>query len=172
MNSETTATTTLARARGEIHLTGTIDLACPAAEVWAIVADYGRDPEWRRGVATMAPSPAGEVRPGTTTTEVLRFAGRTWHNGGEVVSVEPDVRFTWRTVQGADAAGARAVLVLPGGGCRVHLELRVRPHGVERVLAPLLARLLERGLARDLNRLRRLATDEREVGPRVRDTVL
>jgi hypothetical protein len=34
----------------------------------------------------------------------------------------------------------------------------VRPHGLERVLRPLLARMLERGLAADLGRLTALVT--------------
>ncbi|MFC7713335.1 SRPBCC family protein [Nonomuraea recticatena] len=65
------------------------EIACPAVLVWAVVADYGQDPRWRKGVKTMAPRPEGIVQVGTTTAEVMRFAGRTYRNGGEVIQVEP-----------------------------------------------------------------------------------
>ena len=143
-----------------IELEETIEIAAPASSVWAVVADYDRDPSWRTGVSTMAPAPAGPVQVGTTTAEVLRLAGSTWRNGGEVVDVTPGCAFRWRTTSGADAEGARHVEPLGPDRCRVRLELRVRPHGVERVLAPVLGRVLRRNLAGDARRLRALA----EVG--------
>ncbi len=54
----------------------------PARQVWALVADYGRDPQWRAGVATMDPSPPGPVVPGTVTAEILRVGGRTYRSAG------------------------------------------------------------------------------------------
>jgi hypothetical protein len=79
------------------------EISCPAAAAWAVVADYGQDPRWRKGVETMAPRPEGIVRVGTTTAEVMRFAGRTYRNGGEVTGVEPGRSFDWRTTSGIDA---------------------------------------------------------------------
>lgn len=143
-----------------------IDIARPADEVWALVADYARDPEWRTAVVAMVPTPAGLVRPGTTTAEALRLAGKTWHNDGEVAEVEPGTRFTWRTTEGADAHGSRAVVPLGEGTCRVRLELTVRPHGAERLMAPVLRRMLARNLAADVQALRRLAeTSARPTAP-------
>ena len=49
-----------------------IEIDRAAAEVWAVVADYRRDPEWRTDVVTMAPEPADLVAVGTTTAEELR----------------------------------------------------------------------------------------------------
>ena len=146
-------------------ITETISIDRPAADVWAVVADYGRDPEWRAGVETMAPSPAGLVRVGTTTAEVMRFAGRTLRNAGVVVSVEPGVRFEWRTTDDADASGARTVEPMGHDRCRVTLELVVRSHGVERLLRPLLAPMLRRGVAADVDRLRALVSPTRSERP-------
>lgn len=128
----------------------------PAEVVRAIVHDYRRDPEWRQGVVTMDPQPPGPVVAGQTTAEVLRLAGRTYRNGGEVTAVEGD-RFTWRTTSGVDADGARTVGALDGGRCRVVLELRLRPQGlVERLAVP----MVRKGLAADLQRLAALALRE------------
>lgn len=136
-----------------ITITCETDIDRPAAEAWAVVADYGHDPEWRQGVTTMAPDPAGLVRVGTTTAEEMRFAGQTRHNAGEVTAVEPGRSFRWRTVTGADAEGGRSVEPLGSDRCRVRLELVVRPHGFEALLAPMLGRMLRRTVAADLVRL-------------------
>lgn len=139
-----------------IAITCETDIDRPAAEVWAVLADYGRDPEWRQGVTTMAPDPAGLVRVGTTTAEEMHFAGQTRHNDGEVIAVDPGRSFRWRTVTGADAEGSRTVTPLEERRCQVRLELVVRPHGFEALLAPMLGRMLRRTVAADLVRLQAL----------------
>ena len=146
-----------------IEMQAMIEIERPAADVWQVLADYGRDPEWRTGVQAMVPTPAGEAQQGTTTSETLRLAGRTWHNDGEVTSVDPGRRFTWRTVTGADAEGARSVVTTGDGSCLVELELRVRPHGFEKAMAPLLRRMLQKNLRADLARLQALVTAGRDA---------
>jgi uncharacterized protein YndB with AHSA1/START domain len=136
-----------------IDLTHTHDIPAPAATVWAVLADYTRDPEWRTGVEVMQPDPAGPARPGTTTHEVMRLGGRTYVNDGVVDEVDPGRRLTWHTTEGADASGARMVESLPEGTCRVTLTLRVRPHGVEAFMAPVIRHMLDRNLRRDLQAL-------------------
>lgn len=136
-----------------ITLSETLDLDVPAAVAWAVVSDYRRDPEWRAGVLAMVPSPPGPVVPGTTTVERIRVAGRTYRNDGEVTAVGPDRRFEWRTTAGAVASGARVVEVLDEARCRVRLDLCVTPTGPNRLLAPLLRRVLRRNLAADVHRL-------------------
>jgi hypothetical protein len=125
---------------------------CDATAAWAVIADYSRDHEWRQGVVAMSSDPVGMVHPGATTSEELRFAGRTYRNDGVVLRVDEPRSFEWRTTAGADATGARRVEPLDGNSCRVTLELSVVPHGTERLMAPLLRRLLQRQLAGDLCR--------------------
>ena len=150
----------------DISLTCSAEVDRPAAAAWAAVADYRRDVEWRTGVLAMAPDPPGPVGPGTTASEDIRVAGRTWHNDGLVTELVPGVRFAWRTTSGADAEGSRTVEPLGPDRCRVTLTLTVRPHGAERLIRPLAARQLRRDLARDLARLGRLlATDADRTAP-------
>lgn len=138
--------------------TATATIERPAEEVWAILADYERDPEWRAGVETMAPSTAGPAVVGTTTDEVLHLGGRTYRNGGVVHAVEPGTRLEWRTTSGADAEGSRTVRPTGAGTCEVTLELRVRYHGTQRLLAPVLTPMLRKGLHADLATLAALAS--------------
>ncbi|MEV6771859.1 SRPBCC family protein [Nocardia sp. NPDC051030] len=132
-------------------------IARPAEQVWELLADYGNDPRWRRGVATMDPRPVGLVTTGTRTAEELRFGGRTYHNDGEVIAVDPGARFTWRTTSGVAATGSRAVTPTAAGDCIVRLETRLQPRGSERIVVLLLGWLLRHNLIRDLERLRELA---------------
>jgi hypothetical protein len=135
-----------------IEFSAAVDAAVPAERAWAVLADYSRDAEWRGQVVTMTPSPPGPVSPGQSTAEVMRFAGRTLRNDGEVVGVG-ELRFTWRTTSGVDAEGAREVKPLGPRQCRIVLRTRVRPTGAERYYAPLARLVLRRGLRKDLARL-------------------
>lgn len=136
-----------------IEISDSITLRCRAEQAWAVVADYSSDVRWRKGVLSMTAEPSGLVVPGAVTTERMRLAGKVWENLGEVGDVDAGRRFTWRTVSGADADGARQVVSAGPDACEVRLELRVRPHGAERLFAPLLERMLRRNLTGDLARL-------------------
>ncbi len=144
-----------------IEMEAAVEVDAPAAQAWAVLADYARDVEWRRGVRSMVPAPSGPVRPGTTTVEHLRTAGRTMRNDGEVTAVDDGRRFSWRTTSGVVAEGSREVTPLGPDECRVRLETRVRPPGVFRLVPGLLRRTLRRGLQADASRLRALV----ELGP-------
>jgi uncharacterized membrane protein len=147
-----------------IDLQRSAEIRRSAAEVWHIVADYERDPEWRRGVVAMAPTPPGPVEVGTTTCEDIRFGGRRYRNGGRVLSLEPERSFAWETTSGIQAEGGRTVVPIADDRCVVELTLRVTPTGVERLLAPVLRRMLDRQLEGDLARLVALVADESSSG--------
>jgi uncharacterized protein YndB with AHSA1/START domain len=133
-----------------IDLARTRDIAAPAGAVWAVLADHTRDPEWRTGVLRMEPDTEGLARPGTVTHEVMRIAGTTNHVDAVVEDVDPGRRLTWRTTAGADADGIRLVEPTGGERCRVTLAITIRPHGAERLLAPVVRRMMGRNLERDL----------------------
>jgi uncharacterized membrane protein len=136
-----------------IDLTRSHIVPAPAAAVWAVLADYRRDPEWRTGVRSMEPDTEGEPRPGTTVQEVLRIAGSTKHIGSVVDAVEPGRRVAWHTTDGSDVNGFRMVEPIGDDRCRVTLGITVRPHGAEKLMAPLFRRILGRNTAGDLVRL-------------------
>jgi uncharacterized protein YndB with AHSA1/START domain len=136
-----------------IDLTAAVDIEAPAAVVWSVVADYDHDPSWRQGVETMDPAPSGSVVVGTTTREVLRFAGRTLRNEGRVEAVEPGRSFTWRTHRGVQASGSRTVEPLGPDRCQMVLRLLVEPKPSERLMVPILRRMMRRTLAGDARRL-------------------
>ncbi|MET0910099.1 MAG: SRPBCC family protein [Ilumatobacteraceae bacterium] len=137
------------------HETAVIDR--PVAHVWALIADYDVDPLWRNGVSAMNPEPPGLVRVGTTTLEILRFAGRTYRIPGEVTDLRPGRSFAWHA---SKAHGTRHVDPIDDSSCVVTLTMHVQLAGAERVFGRLLARMMRRNLAGDLGRLVQLACDD------------
>ena len=133
-----------------------IDVTSDATTAWCVVADYSNDPKWRTGVRSMTPEPSGLVWIGTTTTEVMSLAGRTWHINGVVTTVTPSTRFEWRTIDGARASGSRSVTRTNDAQCRIRVETTVVPTGWTRLLTPYLRRLLDQNLRNDLCRLKAL----------------
>lgn len=131
-----------------------IDLDVPIDDAWGVVADYRCDPEWRGGVRTMQPRPDGPTVAGTETTEVLRFGGRTYRIPGRVLELRgdgPDRALVWE----AERAHGRRVAVATGErSCRVELELHLHIAPAQRLMAPLLVRMMDRRLDGDVVRLR------------------
>lgn len=148
----------------DIEFGTSVDIDRPARDVWAVLADYGRDPEWRSGVLSMTADPPGLAARGTTTAEVMRFAGRTLRNDAEIIRVSPGRELAWRTTSGIDVSGVRVVEPRDPQRCRVRLATRVRPRGFDRVLAPLARLLLQRRITRDGRRLRSLAERAGQTG--------
>lgn len=133
-----------------------VDVPAPPSAVWARVASYERDGEWREGV-TMRCEPPGLVREGTRTFETLRFLGDTHEKVAVVDRVEPGRGFRFRGEAG-DFEGTRRVEPTAAGS-HLRVTLRVDVTGALALVAPLLGWLFRRRVRRDLERLRaQLAT--------------
>jgi uncharacterized membrane protein len=138
-------------------LVETLVIDAPAESVWGVLSDYRRDPEWRSGVVSMTTEPSGALDVGVCTHEVIRVAGRTYRNTGVIDHIVPGSTVEWHTIAGAEARGARSVHQLAPDRCEVTLELHVVPRGVNRLLAPVLRRVLQANLRRDLAALANLS---------------
>lgn len=137
-----------------------IEIDRPAEEVWAVVADYARDAEWRREVTSMVPDPAGEAATGTRTHETGRMLGSPFETDGVVV----DARHHWfrwtASGDGSRAEGTRAVEALGPARCRVVLGYDVGLTGAMRVLDPVFVRAFRRTARRNLRHLADLVASE------------
>lgn len=130
-----------------------IDIDRPADEVWAVLADYGRDADWRREVTTMVPEPAGPARVGTRTHETGRLLGSPFETEGRVVEAA-DRWFRWEARgDGSRACGTRGVQELGADRCRVVLGYDVALTVAQRVLNPLFVAAFRRAARRNLRTL-------------------
>jgi uncharacterized membrane protein len=79
-----------------MHVVGSAEIDRPASQVWAYVADYGNDPNWRAGVTQMRPSTPGPAQAGVTTHETLGLLGMTFRTHATIHRVEPGRLLQWR----------------------------------------------------------------------------
>ncbi len=131
----------------------TIEIPAFPQQVWAVVGDFSRDPGWRARVVSMAPDPPGPAQPGTRVREEFRLLGSV--HVTETVVTEVD-GLSLRFAGGNDSAevSGRRCVEPSGAGSLYSTELELRPHGVQRFFAPLTARMMRRGIERDLEALR------------------
>ena len=61
-----------------IHVEESVTVARSPEAVWSVVADYGTDTEWRKGLTDMTPDPPGPPAVGTKVHEVLKTGGRSY----------------------------------------------------------------------------------------------
>ncbi|MBZ0233950.1 MAG: SRPBCC family protein [Deltaproteobacteria bacterium] len=130
-----------------------IELPVPPADVWAVIADYRRDPEWRAAVE-MTVEPAGLVTEGAVTDERLRALGSWTRTTARIRDVVPGRSFRFVSDDGA-VEGRRAVEGTDGGS-RLTVWLRVT---LPRAMAPLarfMGWMFRHRVRRDLARLRRV----------------
>lgn len=133
-----------------------VSIGRPPAEVWAAIADYPFDLQWRRGITEMTPDPPGPPAPGTRVHEVLRMAGRSFTTDSTVSDVDPGVSYRFAgTGTSGDIRGSRTVRANQDeGGSVFTYRIDLEPKGVARALGPLLVPILRSGLQKDLKRLK------------------
>jgi hypothetical protein len=132
------------------------------AEVWAAIADYGFDREWRNGLRDMTPDPPGPPAIGTKVHEVVRNSGRDYVADTVVTELDPGVsyRFTGSGTIGGLTGGRAVRPDAAGGGAVFTYTIELEPTGWMRLLAPLLRPLVRSGLKKDLARLKEILERE------------
>jgi carbon monoxide dehydrogenase subunit G len=141
-----------------VRVEESVQIAKSPAEVWAAIADYSFDLQWRRGLTEMAPDPPGPPSPGTKVHEVVRSSGRVYVADTVVTDLDPGVsyRFTGTGTIGG-LAGGRTVQPDPdGNGAVFTYAIELEPQGGMRLLRPVLASIVRSGLKKDLRQLKAL----------------
>ena len=133
-----------------------IEVEAPAADVWAVVGDYGHDARWRGEIVGVTSEPAGPVTVGARVVETARFMGMTLATHGEVFEVAGR-SFRWRTGGGLSFRGHRRVEENGSGGSQVTLTMEGQFTGLLlplRILEPFIQFTMRRQVAANLVRLR------------------
>ena len=128
----------------------------PADEVWAHVADYAFDLQWRDGLTDMTPTPDGPPETGTTVHEELRSMGTTTINDTTVTMIGDHA---YRFVGGGNSGqveGGREVVAVSPQASEFTYDINLTLDGPIRFLGPILRPILGRKLEKDLDRFRTL----------------
>jgi uncharacterized protein YndB with AHSA1/START domain len=146
-----------------VHIEESVQIAKPPAEVWAAIADYAFDLQWRKGLREMTPDPPGQPGPGTKVHEVVRSAGRDYVADTVVTDLDPGASYRFAgggTIGGV--AGRRTVEPdAEGTGAVFTYRIDLSPTGAMRLLRPILGPMVRSGLRKDLQKLKALL----EAGP-------
>ncbi|MCG7607005.1 polyketide cyclase [Mycolicibacterium sp. (ex Dasyatis americana)] len=132
----------------------------PPAVVWNIIRDIRRMPEWSPQVVSVKLRDTdGEIRLGSTFTNLNRHGELEWITHGEVVRYEPEKEIAFRIAENyaiwsfsisADGAGATVLTQrreTPDGISQVSLELTESHLGGQQAFTELLEAGMEETLA-------------------------
>jgi uncharacterized membrane protein len=140
-----------------MHLRSSLEIGKPANEVFDVVADFARNPEWQGGMRSATWTSEPPVRIGSTYEQVARFLGRDVETTFEVVGYEPGRSITIESrASSFPIRVTRAVEPLTETTSRVTAEVSGEPGRFFRLFGPFLARIAERSVRRDYRRLRDL----------------
>ena len=127
-----------------------------AEEVWAHVANYAFDLEWRDGLTDMTTDPQGPPETGTIVHEELRSMGTTMVNDTTVTMIgDHAYRFVGGGTSG-QVEGGRKVVAIDPNQSEFTYDINLTLNGPVKFFGPILGPLLRRKLRKDLQRFRTL----------------
>ena len=140
-----------------MHLQSSLEIGKPADEVFDVVADFARNPEWQGGMRSAVWTSEPPVRVGSTYEQVARFLGRDVVTSFEVVGYEPGRSITIESrASSFPIRVTRSVEPVTDGRSRVIADVSGEPGRFFRLFGPILAQMAERSVRRDYRRLREL----------------
>lgn len=129
----------------------------PAEEVFAVISDFARNPEWQSGMRSAQWTTEPPVRVESMYQQVARFLGRDVTTTFQVVAYEADRSVTIRSRQSSfPITVTRSVEPLGPDRSRVNAHIVGEPGRFFRLFGPLLRLLAERSVRGDYERLGRL----------------
>jgi hypothetical protein len=140
-----------------VRLVSNVVIDRPADEVFAVISDFSRNPEWQRGMKAAHWTTAPPTRVGSMYQQVARFLGRDVVTTFEVVAYEPDRSVTIESRESSfPITVTRSVEPLGRDRSRVSAHIVGEPRRFFRLFGPLLRLLAERSVRGDYKRLRHL----------------
>lgn len=134
-----------------------IEIARPAVEVFAVVADFTRNPEWQRGMRSAVWTSPPPLAVGSTYDQQARFLGRDVVTSFVVTDYEPGASISIGSQRSSfPIEVTRRVIPVSGDRCRVEADVSGDPSGFYRVFRPLLHAMVQRSVKGDYVRLRML----------------
>jgi carbon monoxide dehydrogenase subunit G len=144
-----------------IEFSGTTDVARSQSHVFAFVSNLENLPKIQSEVVKSTVLDPGPVQVGTRFEEIVKIGPRQVTARCVVVEYEPERRLAFRAESPALHYDAHILVEPAGSGCRVTLEGTVRLQGLWRLLQPLLAADVRKGVAHELAAIKR----HTEAGP-------
>lgn len=134
-----------------------VTIARPPAEVFSVVTDLERLPDWQPAVVGVEKLQEGPLRTGSRLKEVREVRGKRLEQVVEVSAHEPGRAFGLRIVEGPLPVHGDLTFTPTGdGGTRLHMHAFGRASGAMRLLQPLLNVGLKREFRSQYGRLKEI----------------
>ena len=140
-----------------IKVQHTILIRRPVHDVFAFVANYENDPQWRSEVRSMRNMPTAPIGLGTQTVEISQVMGQHLETTTMITEWEPDHRVVSQTTAGRIPLVSTRLVEPAGTGTALTYRLEGDERGVFvfRLVRPLLERWYQRKVEGYLQTLKR-----------------
>jgi uncharacterized membrane protein len=140
-----------------VKLTSSVEIDRPPEEVFAVISDFSRNPEWQKGMKSARWTSEPPARVGSTYEQVARFLGRDVVTIFEVTAHEPGRSVTIESRESSfPITVTRSVEPLGPDRSKVNAHIVGEPGRFFKLFGPLLRTMAERSVRGDYERLRRL----------------
>ena len=127
----------------------------PLAEVYAYVSGGEHSTEWQGGVISVVnEGPPNTV--GSRYTETRKFMGQDMKTLLEIVAVEPNAKWVSKVVKGPVPYEVTVTFEASGAGTKMTTKVEGEPTGFFKIAEGMVASQLEKSLAEDGQRLKKL----------------
>lgn len=143
-----------------MRLRSSLEVSRPAGEVFDVVSDFSRNPEWQRGMKSAKWTTGPPIGVGSTYEQVARFLGREVVTSFEVIGFEPGRSITIESRQSSfPIRVTRGVESVTEDSCIVIADISGEPGRFFRLFGPVLRWMAERSVRGDYRRLKSLLED-------------
>jgi carbon monoxide dehydrogenase subunit G len=135
-----------------VRIDFSLEVACPAEDVFARLVDLDRLPEWQ--ASSLGSSADGPLEQGARIKERRRVLGRELENELEVTAYDPPRRLTLKALGGPVPFTVDHELNENGGSTLLHVVAEAKPGTFMKLAEPVLARTAEEEMRKDFERLK------------------
>lgn len=133
-----------------------VEIDRPVDEVFALLADMSRNPEWQQGMVSCTWTSEPPIAVGSTYDQVASFMGKEILTSFAVTEYEAPHRIRIESVVSTFPLDITRTVEPRGDGARVQGVIRGEPGGVMKLLAPLMKLQAQRSIRADYQRLKAL----------------
>ena len=137
-----------------VRVEHTVEIACPADEVFALLTDVARVPEWQASAVESRAD--GPLAAGVRIHERRHFLGHDAETELEVSVFEPGRRLALRALEGPIRLSIDHVLEEQDGRTSLRITAEARPRGLLRFAGPAVTAKARQELRRDFDSLKAL----------------
>ncbi|MEO8436837.1 MAG: SRPBCC family protein [Chloroflexota bacterium] len=128
--------------------------ARPIAEVFAFLGDQTNASQWQAAIVEVHRTTEGPPRVGATHTLVRTFMGRPLAATNEYIAYEPNSWIAFKSTSGPVPFEASYRLESAAEGTKVTSTVVMRPTGLMGLMAPLMARSLDKEMSAAFSQLK------------------